>query len=437
MSLPTPADSTNAGTVKTGFDPADLQLGSYRFVLPEDRIAQQPAGQRDGSRLMVLDKYNGLTKQVRFADLGEYLPENCLLVANNSRVVPARIAGTRPTGGRVEMLLLTPLPLLQSEPFLPETPGSASGFASGEPAVEWLQARADVLLRPAKKIHRGDVLDFSAQLKARLLDKGEFGQCSVMLYWQGGQAGLRDLLDELGVMPLPPYIRREAPAPAKEKDSGAQGEQSQAAFDKQRYQTIYAAPDKSGSVAAPTAGLHFTQELKDALLASGRDWAEVTLHVGYGTFSPVRSEDIRQHPMHAEYVEISAETATKISQAKAQGRAVIAVGTTSCRVLEGVFAAVHDSKHGAVEIEAENRAEAGAKTEAFLAPYAGWINIFLYPGKHFSVIDGLITNFHLPESSLLMLVSALAGRKQVLQAYQEAIDSGFRFFSYGDAMLVR
>jgi len=362
---------------------ADFLLNSYGFVLPEERIAQYPSGERDASRLMVLERETDRIDTARFSDILRFLPENCLLVANNSRVIPARMWGRRSGGGRVEVLLLTPLPLLEARPEL------GGRFT----------AEAEVLLRPAKKVRPGERLSISDGLEMELIERGDFGRCRVLLRWQGD---VGELLERHGAMPLPPYIHRPKPQDG----------------DSERYQTTYARQDKTGSVAAPTAGLHFTPELRAALQASGREWAELTLYVGYGTFSPVRCRDIREHAMHAEYVELPAATAEAVNRARQEGRPVIAVGTTSARTLEGVFAAqrVRDSD--------------------LLAAHAGWINIFLYPGRPFHVTDGLITNFHLPESSLLMLAAALAGRERVLAAYARALAEGFRFFSYGDAMLI-
>lgn len=364
---------------------------------------------------MVLDRATGAIATGVFADIVRFLPENCLLVANNSRVIPARMRGRRAGGGNAEVLLLTPLPLLDVRP-----------GADGMPWHGGFQAEAEALLRPAGKIRPGDRLAIAEDLDVALVERGDFGRCRVLLRWKGA---LRDLLQAHGAMPLPPYIRRPAPPACPDEQPGAHGsagpDMSEAlrarnALDTDRYQTVYAREDKAGSVAAPTAGLHFTPELRKAVTSSGREWAEVTLYVGYGTFSPVRAHDIREHAMHAEYVEIPAATAEAVSRAKREGRPVIAVGTTSARALEGVFAAQH--------------AREGNK--AFLAPHAGWVTIFLYPGRAFQVIDGLITNFHLPESSLLMLVSALAGRERILAAYTRALAAGFRFFSYGDAMLI-
>ncbi len=369
----------------------DHLLSSYRFDLPEERIAQEPAARREDSRLMVLESGRGVRFEGRFSDLPAALPPGCLLVANNSRVAPVRIEARLPLspdgqgGGKVEALLLTPPPLL-------EFSRDGDRFA----------AEAEVLLRPAKKFPPGARLDLGPELSLTVLERGEFGRCRVTLRRRGELGGI---LEELGRLPLPPYIHRP---------EGLRAE------DLERYQTTYARADKAGSAAAPTAGLHFTPELRRRLAASGREWAEATLYVGYGTFSPVRCEDIREHGMHAEYVEISAETAKAVNRAKEQGRPVIAVGTTSARLLEGAHTALHG----------EDASFQG------LRPFAGWINIFLYPGKPFRVIDGLTTNFHLPGSSLLMLVSALAGRETVLTAYKRAVEADFRFFSYGDAMLI-
>jgi len=387
---------------------ADFLLSSYAYALPEDRIAQYPAGQRDASRLMVLDRGTGRVSLAGFSEILRFLPEKCLLVANNSRVIPARMWGRRAYqkgrqeggagGARIEILLLTPPPLLEARP----EPGSM--------AVGRFTAEAEVLLRPAKKVRPGMRVSISDELEMELIEQGDFGRCRVLLHWQGD---LQELLERHGAMPLPPYIHRSQPQDG----------------DSERYQTTYARQDKAGSVAAPTAGLHFTPELRAALLASNREWAEVTLYVGYGTFSPVRCPDIREHPMHAEYVELPAATAEAVNRARREGRAVIAVGTTSIRTLEGVFA---------TQRAVAQRARDGGNitVNGPLEAHAGWVNIFLYPGQPVHVTDGLITNFHLPESSLLMLVSALAGRERILAAYTQALAEGFRFFSYGDAMLI-
>ena len=384
----------------------DFCLSAYSFDLPEEHIAQSPAMERCASRLMVLDRSRKRLEQGLFPDILRYLPEKCLLVANNSRVAPVRLAGKRDSGGKLECLLLTPPPLLERVPTNPPLCDASTPTTVLD--ARWHCATAEALLRPAKKIPLETPVSLAPDLAVHVLERGEFGRCRVRLYWRGE---LESVLESRGTLPLPPYIRRA------EEGRGDWG------TDTERYQTTYARRDKAGSAAAPTAGLHFTPLLREELERSGREWAEVTLYVGYGTFSPVRSEDIREHAMHAEYAELPARTLEAVRRAKAEGRAVIAVGTTSARVLEGVSAL-----------------QSGLFSEDF--EYAGetafsdWISIFLYPGKPVRVIDGLITNFHLPHSSLLMLLSALAGRETILDAYREAVRSGFRFFSYGDAMLV-
>jgi S-adenosylmethionine:tRNA ribosyltransferase-isomerase len=357
--------------------PADFRLHSYSYALPEENIAQQPADKRDGSRLLVLDREQDSIDFKQFSDVVDALPENSLLVANNSKVIPARMFGTKPTGGRIEFLLLTPLPLIGAT----ESNG-------------WNEARVEGLLRSSKPPRQGAEITILDGLRVIPEQRGEFGKWVVTLRWQGQ---LVDLVRSIGHLPLPPYIHR----PDTEDDA-------------KRYQTVYAREEKAGSVAAPTAGLHFTPEIRNRLADKGISWAEVTLYVGYGTFSPVRCADIRDHAMHKEYIEVPETTAQAIQEAKAQGRPVVAVGTTSARTLEGMFA------------QREN-----------IEPFAGETDIFIYPGYEFRVVDALLTNFHLPESSLIIMVSALAGRERILEAYSAALDNGFRFFSYGDSMLIR
>ncbi len=356
--------------------PKDYQLSSYDYELPEDRIAQEPAQRRDGSRLLVLDRAAGSLTPVRFPDLVDHLPENALLVANNSRVIPARIFGEKPTGGRVEFLLLTPLPLIR---------------AHGE--GEWKSAEVEGLLRASKSPKPGVTVTFSADFRLTALEPGPFGRWRVRLKWRGD---LETLFFTLGHLPLPPYIKRP------DRDA-----------DRERYQTTYADRSKTGSVAAPTAGLHFTPDLRRRMADRGFTWAEVTLYVGYGTFSPVRCPDIRDHKMHGEYIEVPRATAKAVRRAKEEGRPVVAVGTTSARTLEGMHRACGE-----------------------VVEFRGETDIFIYPGYDFKVIDGMLTNFHLPESSLVIMLSALAGRETTLSAYRYALENGFRFFSYGDAMLV-
>ncbi len=357
--------------------PLDYLLESYSYELPEDRIAQEPAAIRDGSRLLVLDRNEDTLQSADFKDLLHHLPDNALLVANNSRVIPARIFGMKPTGGRVEFLLLTPLPLIVT---------TEKG--------KWQSAAAEGLLRASKTPKPGTTISFSDEFRLVAKTAGHFGRWQVELEWRGD---LKDIFAKLGHLPLPPYIRRP--------DSEA---------DKARYQTTYANKEKTGSVAAPTAGLHFTPELRKAIADRGFEWAEVTLYVGYGTFSPVRCADIRQHQMHSEYIEVPEKTALAVRKAKAEGRTVIPIGTTSPRTLEGMFR------------------ECGQ-----IRQFQGNTDIFIYPGYEFKVVDGILTNFHLPESSLIIMISALAGRKTILSAYEYALNNGFRFFSYGDAMLIK
>jgi len=356
--------------------PKDYLLSSYDYDLPEDRIAQEPADKRDGSRLLVLGRKHETLAPARFTDLADFLPDNALLVANNSRVIPARIFGEKPTGGRVEFLLLTPLPLI--------TVSEQGG---------WKTARVEGLLRASKSPKPGATVHFTDTFRLTALERGEFGRWQVELAWQGD---LQSLFFGLGHLPLPPYIKR----PDREAD-------------RDRYQTTYADRTKTGSVAAPTAGLHFTPEFRERMAVRGFQWAEVTLYVGYGTFSPVRCPDIRDHRMHAEYIEVPEETAEAVRRAKTEGRPVIAVGTTSARTLEGMYRACGE-----------------------VSEFKGETDIFIYPGYAFNIIDGILTNFHLPESSLIIMLSALAGRKTMLSAYKFALENGFRFFSYGDAMLV-
>lgn len=355
----------------------DYLLSSYDYDLPEERIAQFPCGEPGSSRLLVTDRENGTIEHASFRDIASFLPENALLVANNARVLQARITWQRPSGGKAEFLLLTPLPLVLE-----------STVTLGGESI----SRVECLLKPAGKFRQGDTIQITSEVQCRIIDKKSFGRHVVDLIWHGN---LEDIFAKYGKLPLPPYIKRE---PEKSDSS--------------RYQTVFAS--KTGAVAAPTAGLHFTSELRSSLEKQNFQICEITLYVGYGTFSPVREDDIRGHKMHCEYVELDAETAKTINTAKEAGRPIVAVGTTSLRALEGI-------------------AQATGKIDEF----SGWTDIFIYPGFEFQVVDALVTNFHLPQSSLLMLVSAFAGRENILSAYAEAVKQGYRFFSYGDAMLIR
>ena len=359
-----------------------FQLDDYWYDLPEERIAQHPAENRSDSRLLVLDKESGAYEITTFKYFSEFVPRESVLVVNNSKVFPARIQGSKPSGGRVEVLLLTPLALVEP---------NVSG--------EWNTARVKALTKASKKMKPGGEIQFSVEskaieAKAIVLEIQDFGITYLKLYWKGD---LKAVFQKMGSMPLPPYIKREA-----------------SNQDVARYQTIYAKEEHTGSVAAPTAGLHMTDEVRRALELNGVWWTEVCLYVGYGTFSPVRCQDIRDHSMHKEFIDVPRETIAAIDKAKQQGRKVVAVGTTSVRTLEGVWQA----RQG-------------------LQPFSGWTDIFIYPGFRFNVVDHLLTNFHLPKSSLLMMVSALAGRERILAAYEAALRHGFRFFSYGDAMFIK
>ena len=364
--------------------PKNFRLEAYDYELPKERIAQFPAERRGASRLlgMIPQKENNchdtchmeLVNSV-FERLPELLPANALLVANNVKVLPCRIPLQGAGGGTGEFMLLSPLPHLLHQ---------AASVNAGS-------AMAECLLRPASRYRAGKVYALCSNLDMEIVEKLEFGRHIARLRWQGN---LEKIFLEHGKMPLPPYIRRNS------EDE-----------DKLRYQTCYAS--REGAMAAPTAGLHFTPRLKDKLASLGFEWREITLYTGYGTFSPVRSADIREHEMHSEFMEISPETALALNRAKAQKRPVIAVGTTSLRALESM-------------INTRNEIESGSK----------WTNIYIYPGYEFKSTDGLITNFHLPQSSLLILVSAFCGREAILRAYAEAIKLEYNFFSYGDAMFI-
>lgn len=339
-----------------------MKTSDFDYSLPEELIAQTPLERRDQSRLLVLDKQTGAVSHHHFYELPSFLRPGDCLVLNNSRVLPARLIGHRETGGVCEVLLL---------------------IDRGEKVWE-------CLVRPGKKLKPGAKVTFGdGRLTARIVDEVEGGNRLVRFDYDGI---FLELLEELGKMPLPPYIKEELE-------------------DGERYQTVYS--KVTGSAAAPTAGLHFTPELLEQLKTAGVRMAYITLHVGLGTFRPVKAAEIEQHDMHSEFCVISQEAADIINETRADGGRVICVGTTSCRTIES-FAA-----------------EDGTMKEA-----AGWTNIFIYPGYRFKVLDGLITNFHLPQSTLIMLVSALAGREHVLAAYEEAVRERYRFFSFGDAMFI-
>lgn len=354
----------------------DRQLSSYDYLLPDGHIAQNPAEPRDHSKLLVIG--NSLEHR-HFYELDKVLKPGDLLVLNNTKVIPARLYGHKPTGSKVEVLLLE------------ERSHNC-----------WL-----ALVKPGRKLQPGAVIHFMQNsdtetiggLSAVVTDRDDPSGGRILEFTVEHERGsstdrtpsLLEVLDHYGHMPLPPYI-------------------TQSTAEDDRYQTVYA--ETLGAAAAPTAGLHFTPELLNRLTKNGIDRAFVTLHVGIGTFRPVESEDITQHEMHGEWIEVSSETVHKIQQTKARGGRVFAVGTTSVRSLEG------------------------AASEGFLQPYCGQTNMFIYPGYEWRVVDGLITNFHLPKSSLMMMVSALIGRCRLLEIYAEAIQKDYRFFSFGDAMLI-
>ena len=339
-----------------------MKTSDFDYNLPEELIAQTPLERRDTSRLLVLDKHSGEFFHHHFYELPNYLHKGDCLVLNNSRVLPARLIGHRPTGGACEVLLLRD---------------------RGDKIWE-------CLVRPGRKLKTGATVSFGeGQLTAEIVDEIEDGKRLVRFHYEGI---FLEVLEQLGKMPLPPYIKAELQ-------------------DQERYQTVYS--KVVGSAAAPTAGLHFTPELLAQIQAMGVKVCYVTLHVGLGTFRPVKAEDIQDHEMHSEFCEISQETADIINETRKNGGRVICVGTTSCRTVES-FAA-----------------EDGTMTAR-----SGWTNIFIFPGYRFKVLDGLVTNFHLPESTLIMLVSALAGREHVLAAYEEAVREKYRFFSFGDAMFI-
>ncbi|WP_330205330.1 tRNA preQ1(34) S-adenosylmethionine ribosyltransferase-isomerase QueA [Cyanobacterium sp. Dongsha4] len=343
----------------------DQQLSSYDYYLPSELIAQNPVTPRDSSRLLVIEEENSLKHQI-FADLPQFLSAGDLLVVNNTRVIPARLYGEKSTGAQVEVLLVE------------ETRDNC-----------WL-----ALVKPGKRFSVGSEIYFGdGLLKATVVDKDEAtGGRYLEFSWQEGDS-FWHLLEKVGNIPFPPYVTESSANP-------------------NQYQTVYA--QKQGAIAAPTAGLHFTDRLFEQLKAEGINKAEVTLHVGIGTFRPVEVEDIVNHDMHQEWIEIDETTVNLIRETKARGNKVIAVGTTVVRTLEGVCKECGD-----------------------LRAFEGKTNLFIYPGYEFKVIDGLITNFHLPKSSLLMLVSALIGRERLMRVYEEAIREKYRFYSFGDAMLIK
>ena len=339
-----------------------MNVSDFYYDLPEELIAQTPIEKRDESRLMVLNRANQTIEHKTFKDIIDYLEPGDCLVRNNTKVIPARLYGKKATGAKIEFLLLNRI--------------------EGD---IW-----ECIVRPGHKLKPGTEVEFGdGILKAKVLDVMEGGTRKVEFKYEGI---FNEILDKIGLMPLPPYIHESL----KDND---------------RYQTVYAKYE--GSAAAPTAGLHFTPELFEKIKAKGIDVANVTFHVGIGTFRPVKVENVEEHHMHSEHFYIKQEDADKINNAKKNGKRVIAVGTTSCRVLETI-----------------------ADENGMVKPTEGDTQIFIYPGYKYKCLDGLVTNFHLPESTLIMLVSALAGRDYIMKAYNEAVKERYRFFSFGDAMLI-
>ena len=340
-----------------------MDVKDFYFDLPEELIAQDPLKDRSSSRLLVLDRDTGEVQHRVFRDIVEYLRPGDCLVINDTKVIPARLFGIKKdTGAKIEILLLK-----RRENDIWET-----------------------LVRPGKKCRPGTVIEFGeGLLSGTVVETVDDGNRLIRFSYKGI---FEEILDQLGQMPLPPYITHQLE-------------------DRSRYNTVYAAHE--GSAAAPTAGLHFTPKLLKEIQEKGVDIARVTLHVGLGTFRPVKVEDVTEHHMHSEFYMVDAEAAEKINKAKEHGGRVICVGTTSCRTIESA-----------------------ADENGRLKPCSGWTEIFIYPGYQFKILDGLITNFHLPESTLIMLVSALAGKEHVMAAYEEAVKERYRFFSFGDAMII-
>ncbi|MDY6836418.1 MAG: tRNA preQ1(34) S-adenosylmethionine ribosyltransferase-isomerase QueA [Thermodesulfobacteriota bacterium] len=366
-------------------------LSDYDYTLPEHLIAQAPAHFRDQSRLMALARADGSISHHRFLDLVGLLHSGDLLVVNNTRVVPARLAGTKETGGKVEVLLLDYPGAMANEASV-EAPAAVRERGKDKGATDFV---CECLVKASKPPRPGSIIHFDEGLSARVLGgaRGVFGmdfQC---------RENIDRIVEKIGEVPLPPYVKRNGQGPPP-------------CDDRQSYQTVYA--KEKGAVAAPTAGLHFSSELIERIVEMGVEFVSITLHVGYGTFLPVRVQDIRDHQIHSETYALTAEAASAINRAKKADRRVIAVGTTSVRVLE--YAADETGR---------------------VRPGSGKCDLFIFPGFQFKVTDGLITNFHLPKSTLLMLVSAFAGRQFILDAYREAICRTYRFYSYGDAMFIR
>jgi S-adenosylmethionine:tRNA ribosyltransferase-isomerase len=373
-----------------------MDVADFDFDLPDELIAQEPPDVRGRSRLLVLRRNEGRIEHTTFPRLAEYLTAGDLVVVNDTKVFPARLLGHRvPSGGAVECLLLRQLPTPQlpvSRPDRPnEGPMGVGNTDVGSP-VSW-----DALMHPGQKLKPGARVLFEGggvRLHGEVVARHFHGRRTIRLWTDEGTA-VGDAIDRIGRIPLPPYIKRE-----------------DRASDRERYQTVYARA--RGSIAAPTAGLHVTAAVLDALASRGVERTSLTLHVGYGTFKPVRAERVEDHVVDPEIFTVSGEAAAALTRARQDGRRIIAVGTTTARALESLDA------------------DEGGRVE----PASGETRLFIHPGHRFRLVDGLVTNFHLPRSSLLMLVAAFAGRDRILDAYREAVARGYRFYSYGDAMLI-
>jgi len=359
----------------------DFSLKAYDYPLPPENIAQHPADKREDSRLFVLNRTTDTREHKYFTDIVDLLYPGDLLVINDTKVFPARLLGRKDTGGKAEIFLLS----------YPQTASTALAAALAPTA----SATATALIKSSKRPRSGSVITVNEHLSCTILEHLDGGRVNIALHYDQRQ-GLPEILKDHGQIPLPPYITRT---------NGSTSE------DSRRYQTVYA--DQPGAVAAPTAGLHFSETLLEKIRDKGVKIARITLHVGYGTFAPVRTEAILDHTIHQEYVHISAENAEKINGVRQAGGKIWAVGTTTVRALE--FA---------------------GKETGDVRPTEGWCDLYIVPGYRFQVIDNLITNFHLPQSSLLFLVAALCGRERLLDCYQQAIQEGYRFYSYGDAMAI-
>jgi S-adenosylmethionine:tRNA ribosyltransferase-isomerase len=357
----------------------DLTLQAYAYDLPAANIAQTPADRRDESRLLVLSRTTGTVQHLHFKDILQFFRPGDLLVLNDTKVFPARLAGTKGSGGKAEVFLLN-YPALMPGRKIESVPVSYT---------------AEALIRSSRPPGQGSRISFGDRCSCIMLENRGRGKWLINLQLDGS-VELLSFLTDYGQVPLPPYIKREA---------------GPHAGDTERYQTVYAR--QPGAVAAPTAGLHFTEELLDKLPDCGISVAAITLHVGHGTFAPVEAQEIREHVIHEEFVEISPETATRVNETKARGGSIWAVGTTTARTLEF-----------------------GARENGTLEPISGWCDLYITPGYTYRLLDNLITNFHLPQSSLMFLVAALCGRQNLLACYREAIEHEYRFYSYGDAMAI-